>query len=421
MKFRKIMINTSKKKIIIFFISTLLFLILVFGRNFTGIYLFNYRVGEIIVGIQILLTHYIIFSAISNNLKYIHGFFLILFYLKLYYIILDLNDFYIFRFSSTLWSFSMFSLGYKYNISKETYFKILSTSLVLLYILNYIYYPIFFLEFFSAYSDKFDFTKPSDLLLIFCLMNFIAFKTYNFKTFITIFSISSLFYFPIFINQSRGTFIAIVITSFYITSKLLIKKFNVKSNLLTSLVLVLVLLIFIILFINNLQTSTFSYTQITSKNFSIEFEKINQNLGLFYFDRGYLTSSDQDINWRLLLWQTTLKDMYQEKLLIYGYPINQELPIFNHPYYKTTNLENFNLHNFIVQFFAYFGSIGLILLIIFFIEIIKMYYKKYKSLDLAFLIIPVFLVSFFDSSMESVRFPFLFFYSLGLLINSKDL
>lgn len=396
-------------------------MILVFGRNFTGLYIFNYRVGEIIVGIQILLTHYIIFSASSKNLKYIHGLLLILFYLKLYYIILDLNDFYIFRFSSTLWSFSMFSLGYKYNINKKTYFKILSISLMLLFILNYIYYPNFLLEFFSAYSDKFDFTKPSDLLLIFCLTNFIAFKIYNFKTFITIFSISSFFYFPIFINQSRGTFIAIVITSFYITSNLLIKKFKIKSNLLTPLVLVLVLVIFIILFINSLQTSTFSNIQIPSKNFSIEFEKIDQNLGLFYLDRGYLISSDQDINWRLVLWQTTLKDMYKEKLLIYGYPINRQLPIFNHPYYKTTNLENFNLHNFIIQFFAYFGSIGLIILIIFFIEITKMYYKKYKSLDLAFLIIPVFLVSFFDSSMESVRFPFLFFYSLGLLINSKDL
>lgn len=413
----KLLIEKNSK----IFLSLFLFLMLVFGRNFTGIYVFEYRIGEIIVALQIILMHYFIFRVTEKKLKYIYAAFLVLFYMKLYYVIFDIEDLLLFRFSSILWATSMFAFGYEFRFNKKIYFNILSISLVLLYVLNYVHYPNMLIEFFMTHSDKFDYTKPSDLLLIFSLTNFFAYRILSLKSFFAIFSITSLFYFPIFVNQSRGTFVALVISLFLIITKFLITKFDFKFNLKMSLVSIfIVVLISGIYFKENIQETTFQNSYVQSNNFSSELEKIDEDLGFIFLDRGFLASSDTEINWRFTIWQTTLKDMYREKLLIYGNPIHKEIPILQHIYYKTSILENYNLHNFLIQFFAYFGFVGIVILIVLFTLILKLYYKSHVTFDIAFLIIPVLIVSSFDSSMESVRFPFIFYYSLGLLINSKD-
>lgn len=426
MKYKQLLLKTMNnllfKNISRFSFSLFIFLLLVFGRNFTGVYVFKYRIGEFIVGLQILLTHYLIIKIKDKNLKFIYFAFLVLFYLKLYYVIFDIQDFYLFRFSSILWATSMFAFGYKFGISKKTYFNLLALSLVFLYILNYVYYPNFLIETFNIYSDKFDFTKPSFLMLVFCLTNFFAFKIYKFNIFFSIFCFSSIFYSPIFINQSRGTFIAILTLLILVGINALIKLLNVRYNIKKILVVFLILSSSsIFLLITNLQETTFTDYSIKSNNFMLELEKVNEINDLLFIDRGFLASSDENINWRLTIWQTTLWDMYQDNLLIFGYPIHKQIPIMQHPYYRTIFLENFNVHNFLIQFFAYFGFVGLAILFLLFVEIFNKYLKLYGSLDLIFLIVPIFIVSFFDSSMESVRFPLIFYYSLGLLVNSKDL
>lgn len=409
-------INISR---FIFFLF--LFLLLVFGRNFTGIYIFNFRIGELIVGLQVLLTHYFVFRISDKKLKKLYIAFLMLFYLKLYYVIFDLEDFNLFRFSSILWATSMFAVGFEFKFNKKTYLNILIISLFSLYTINYIYYPNILIKFFNTYSDKFDFTKPSFLLLVFCLTNFFAFKIYKFYNFFTLLIISSVLYIPIFLNQSRGTLISVltlVLIIFLNFLSMLIKvKFKPKIYLALTFLVILSSVFYLLI---NLQETTFSNSFIESNNFSFELEKVNDNNSTFYIDRGLLTSRDENINWRLTIWQTTLYDMFNEKLLLFGYPIHKQLPIMQHPYYKTIFLENYNVHNFLIQFFAYFGFAGVTILILLFSNTISKYYKSYNSLDILFLVIPILVVSSFDSSMESVGFPFIFYYSLGLLINSKE-
>jgi len=397
-----------------------LFLVLIFGRNFTGIYIFNYRIGELIVGIQIILFHYFIFSSNEKYFKYILISILSLFYLKAFYVIFDIKDLNILRFSSSIWSISMFFLGKEIFFNKKVYLNLLGLSLIFLYLFTYINYPEILINIFSNYGDKFDFAKPSDLFLIFCITLFFSYKQLNFRSFTLILISSSFFYIPILFNQSRGTNVSLLCLFLLTILYTIFKRFNLIFNLRKILILIILTSFFIGFTLQNLNEATFTNEVIESNIFTLEVEKKESIGNAFYIDRGFLYSNDENTNWRLTIWQTAIKDMFKENLWLVGFPIHQEIPIMRHPYYKTIFLENYNLHNFFVQFFAYFGFLGIFLIISFFYLIIKKYIYIHKSIDILLVMIPIFLVSSFDSSMESVRFPLIFYFSLGLLINTKS-
>jgi len=397
-----------------------LFLVLIFGRNFTGIYIFNYRIGELIVGIQIIFFHYFIFSSKEKYFKYILISILSLFYLKAFYVIFDIKDLNLLRFSSSIWAVSMFFLGKEIFFNKKVYLNLLGFSLIFLYLFNYVNYPEILINIFSNYGDKFDFAKPSDLFLIFCITLFFSYKQLNFRSFTLILISSSFFYIPILFNQSRGTNVSLLCLFLLTILYTIFKRFNLIFNLRKILILIILTSFLIGFTLQNLNEATFTNEVIESNIFTLEVEKKESIGNAFYIDRGFLYSNDENINWRLTIWQTTIKDMFKENLWLVGFPIHQEIPIMMHPYYKTINLENYNLHNFFVQFFAYFGFIGIFLIISFFYLFIKKYILINESIDILFVMIPIFLVSSFDSSMESVRFPLIFYFSLGLLINTKS-
>lgn len=400
--------------------GTFLFLLLIFGRNFTGIYFFNYRVGELIVGLQVILFHYFIFSTNEKYIKYILISLLSLFYLKAFYVIFEIKDLNIFRFSSSIWAISMFFLGKEIFFNKKLYVNLLGFSLLILYLFNYVYYPEILINIFSNHGDKFDFAKPSDLFLIFCITLFFSYKQLNFRIFTLILISSSFFYIPILLNQSRGTNISVLCFFLLTILYTIVKRFNFNFNLRKILILIIFPSIFIVFIFQNLNEATFANKVVESNIFKLEVEKKDSIDKAFYIDRGFLYSNDENINWRLTIWQTAVNDMFKENLWLVGFPIHQEIPIMMHPYYKTIFLENYNLHNFFIQFFVYFGFIGTFLIISFFYLIIKKYIYIHKSIDILLIMIPIFIVSSFDSSMESVRFPLIFYFSLGLLINTKS-
>ena len=141
---------------------------------------------------------------------------------------------------------------------------------------------------------------------------------------------------------------------------------------------------------------------------------------LFYLDDNLIRSSDTDIDWRLMIWQTTISDSYSNNQIIFGMPINEIVPIMEHPYYKTINLNNVNLHNYFIQTFAYFGLFGVLLASTFIFLIIRQVYIRENNLNILVLIVPILFISSFDSSMETVRFPFIIFAGLGYLSRTSD-
>ena len=171
----------------------------------------------------------------------------------------------------------------------------------------------------------------------------------------------------------------------------------------------------------NLSESSIEVTDITSSNLTItSMEKKINPYKIFYLDDNLVRSSDTDIDWRLMIWQTTILDSYFNNQILFGMPINEIVPIMEHPYYKTISLNNVNLHNYFIQTFAYFGLYGVLLTLAFFYHIIRQVFIRENNLNILVLIIPILFISLFDSSMETVRFPFIFFAGLGYISRTNE-
>lgn len=397
-----------------------IFILIIFGRNFTGVYLFQYRIGEIIIGFFIILTHLATVKEKDKDFKSIFILLLIVFYLKLYSADFETNNFLLFRFSSIIWVISAFFAGIKVKLKIENFGKIFVISLIILYIINYIYYPKFIKNFFIINSDKFDFTKPSDLFLVFCAASLYLYKSTQFRNFVIYFLIGSIFYAPVFYHQSRGAFLAYLVLVLLLIFEIFTKKLNINFYKIM-IYIVGVGTILLYFFSTRLEQPKISDFMLNSDLFSIELSIKSKPDSFIYLDEKLLRSSDKNIDWRLTIWQTTISDMINQNKLIFGNKLNNLIPIMNHPYYQTIKFQNYNLHNYLIQFFAYFGLVGIFILFYLFYKIIIKYYQVNSSREILVFIIPVIVVSSFDSSMESVRFPILFYFILGnLYINEVN-
>lgn len=394
-------------------------LLLIFGRNFTGLEILDFRIGEILVLSQVILFHYYSIKSTNKSLQKILLLFLIIFYLKLFYVIFEIENLNLFRFSSTFWAMSIFILAKESKITNDQITTSLIGSLLVLYILNFLYYPNFIKEFFNSYSDKFDFTKASDLYEIYALTIYFSYRFKKFKSFLIILLIFSSLYLPKFFSLSLGTSFTILFAIFVFCINFLYKKTIINNKILY--LLIIVSMFFGVFSFFNLSKTSIDITDITKTNLSIRsLEKKVIPEKLFYKDDNFVRSSDSDIDWRLMIWQTTIFDSYFSNQIIFGMPINEVVPIMKHPYYKTINLNNFNLHNYFIQTFAYFGLFGVLLVSAFFYNIVRQFLKSDNNLNILLLLAPILFVSLFDSSMETVRFPFIFFAGLGYLSRTKD-
>ncbi len=384
-----------------------------------GVYIFNFRLGEYVVGLLFLLFHFYIIKEKNRGLRYIYLSFLLIFYFKFLLVLTSVENLLLFRFSSTIWVIAAISIAKSINLNKNKITFILLASLLSLYLLNNVYYPEFIKNFFLLNSDKFDFTKPSDLFLIFATTTFFTYKFFEAKFFYISTVLFSFLYVPIFFNQSRGAFLAYLLLIFLFFLDVISKHY--KINIYKYFIYIFLFFsIYIGFAINNLNEVLLSEEQISSNNFSIDLNKKIFPDSQFYIDKGIIKSRDENINWRLEIWQITLRDMESNNQLLIGNNIHERIPIMNHPYFRTIKYNNYNLHNFLIQFFAYFGAIGLSILIFLFYYLVYLYHKQNNYFDILIYILPVLVVSSFDSSMETVRFPLIFYFAIGLLNNIEN-
>ena len=117
---------------------------------------------------------------------------------------------YTYRSSSIVWTLNIIFVSYfVFNtISEESlFFKVALTIPIILYILSTVHFPVFIIDFFTSYSDRFDFVKGSDLLIVFVSVmllsrNYFKDSTYGFLYFLFI----SALYIPLFIYKCKGAF-----------------------------------------------------------------------------------------------------------------------------------------------------------------------------------------------------------------------
>ena len=423
------------------FIGTLyfinLFFYLLFGRPYSGIYIANFRVGELIIGFFLITNLVILFSPVKflktnvdydNRIIYIYKLIILSFFVILLLNNGSFTDLYSYKSSSYIWMIGalIFSSYLVEDIFRK---KIIFIAIVfyLVYQFSTIHYPESLISFFENYSDKFDFQKGSDLLIIYVVS--ILFIQRNMKNKFNAFGIflaSSAILLPLFLYKSKGAFLpAILFVLYYLfLSRKLITAQLLKSALVGFLSLILFIVSTFEVYGNlNFKkmgmdgynsaeelTQLFTINELDKGLTAITSEKNTDKFFLsFFIMDGRLYSREMMANWRLEIWQDILRDLNNENRFLKGYGYNEIIPAMDLVHRRGTDGTNENPHNFVFYILARGGLIQLILFASFYLSIIVLYHKKFKNYNILIFLVPILTTSLFDASLESIRFPLIFY------------
>ena len=128
-------------------------------------------------------------------------------------------------------------------------------------------------------------------------------------------------------------------------------------------------------------------------------------------------STENLLNWRLQIWQDVFYDQIEDKNFLLGYGYNEIIPAMDNPDRRGIDGSNEHVHNYFVNVFARGGFLQFSLFLFFYIYLLK---KDNFLLSKVLFFIPILLVSSFDPSMETVRFPVIFFTYMTLFFIKKD-
>ena len=144
-----------------------------------------------------------------------------------------------------------------------------------------------------------------------------------------------------------------------------------------------------------------------------------------------IQSGDENINRKIINRINTTKgenvsydliiNSKENNHVLFGYGYGDIIPAMDDPQRKGEDGTNENVHNFLLNIFARGGLFHLLIYTFIIYEIFKSpKIVKNQSLILL-LIVPIFVVSFFDASMENPHFPLIFYFFLGRLTNELKL
>ena len=205
------------------------FLVILFGRSFTGLELYIFRIGELMIGTAMIVFFYFIFFK-GNSIDLLSGnrTSLLLRIIFLHFVLVNIfnggiSNFMntqVFRSSSYIWSLGFLFVLILINRSKIFESNLFFVSIIFVIPLTYVFtsvnFPLFIADFFNQYSDKFRLLKGSDLFLayaIYCLLFFDRIKTNNFIYLFT-FGITGVLI-PLIVFSSRGASIGSMILLTY--------------------------------------------------------------------------------------------------------------------------------------------------------------------------------------------------------------
>jgi hypothetical protein len=430
----------SKNKItralgFLYFINLSLYML--FGRTYSGLYILSFRVAELIIGFFILFNIAVFLTPIKylksqfkyeNQIIYVYKLLILSFFIILFLNEGSLTNVYSFKSSSYIWMVgSLFFSGIfieKIFIKKTIFVMII---FYLVYQFSTIHYPESLISFFESYSDKFDFQKGSDLLLIYVVSTLFIQRNMNnkFNSF-SIFLISTSILLPLFLFKSKGAFLPAII--FLIYYLYLSRKLITAQKLKTISISLLAVILFIVstfevygnLNFKKMGMDGFNSTEEIQQLFTVdEIEKgvsaiaTEKNTGQFFLSffvmDKRLYSQEAMANWRLQIWQDILRDLNNENRFLKGYGYNEIIPAMDLVHRRGTDRTNENPHNFIFYILARGGVLQLLLFMILNIQLLVLYYKKYKNCHILIYIVPILTTSLFDASMESVRFPLIYY------------
>lgn len=411
-----------------------LFGVMTFMRSFVGIYIFGIQLGKIYTAISLisclLLTSKKVFyfffdedlNILRNSLRLVtSSFFLVLLINRNF--TFDLSSL---RNSSFVWSVSYFFIGYYLVNRFKKLYLLITFSLVLFvsYFITFINYPNFIIDFFISYGDKFQFIKAADMLLLIIVFNFLV-KKMNLDTnleFIIFLFTLSLFY-PYFFVQSRGSVLG---AAFYLLLNLYSYRTYIINNIFRSLTLVIFsgLLFYASSFLISGITYSDEYNPESLQEVNeilideiVRKKDVQKGFLTFYFADGRVHSYDNTTNWRLDIWQDLVEDLYKKNKILFGLGYEGIFEIMLDPTAPGRlgrDGLNENVHNYFMNIFGRGGIFQLIIFLYFYVNIFRVWKQKgYTTISFYTLILPLFIVSSLDVTMEGVQFPLIFFSFLG--------
>jgi len=408
----------------------LIFLMLVNGRSFLGIYIYDFRIGELLTGFSLVLLIFIFskFSYIKENFgsTTVNIYFLMIVFFVIRNFIEGVNSisFYTFRSSVSIWYIAYFFFGlfiFKNFKFKKFYFVIGYIGLALQYMFNVLYYPSFLEEFFNQYSDKTQFLKGSEIAIFFIIVTLFSNKFNKNSIYLYVFVILSSVYLPLMFFKSRSGGFALFIYVFleiYKYRKYLTK--NIKNS---------ILVFFISLFLFSISThyilgnplekfieveETPSAVAQVFKHKYVVANTYDEELPIIYVFENRLYSADGNLNWRLQLWQEVFESSENSFETMFGFGFSKPHPVFSQKIYSGLDGLNENAHNYFINLFIKGGVCFLVMTLLFFYFLFKNKINtQFFRLDLLEFVLPLLIISMFDGSMENPYFGILFYFFLS--------
>jgi hypothetical protein len=403
-------------------------LLMIFTRSFVGIRFLGFRIGELLVGFGLFLIISFgmlsYFSKKSFSSLFPWKYFLIVilsFVITLIYSEGNPFSLYTYKSSSYLWMIGYFFIGYlTFTNLKFTNFHFYSLCItpIVIYFINSGNYPNFIIDFFKKYSDKFQFTKGSDVLIALIFSSLILkgkFKNeFNYLTYINIISFTTL---PLFLTLSRASFFAgcLFIVSLNVSFLFIIKENKKKFTILFILSMILFILSAIRLAAIPdidlrseepviLQVVGDSISEVADRKSTFKF------LG-FYACEDRICAEDNTLDWRFDIWNDLVRDQISKNKLFLGFGFNEIFEIMKDPQAPgRLGREGLNehVHNHLFTIVGRMGLIGFFVYLLFQYKLINQFGFNFITF-----LFPLFLVSMIDTTMESVQFPYLLYFLIS--------
>jgi hypothetical protein len=424
----------------IFLLSSMLF-----NRSFVGLQLYGITLGEIIVGgglmfslVFLILPKSLLQNFYFNSLQfYSHKLIIGSFFVLCLINNGSLFNTYSYKSSSYIWSMGFMFFGVLALLNKEQIKDKYLLPLLFVPFFNYLFssgnYPDIFINFFREYSDKFQFLKASDIFMGYIAINFLnkfIIKSQN-KRFLY-FLITSSLLLPLLLFSSRGSFLGVII---YMIFEIFYSRRYIRNNKMRIAMYLLISILFFsfsVLRIDRAELSRPTVEDLVSiadpvlisdAIIDLANEKDTVNVFFsFYWHYGRLESTDPTTNWRLDIWQDILYDVINEDRLFTGYGYNEIFPAMLDPTAPGRlgrDGMNEHVHNYFVNILARGGVLQLILFLSFHLSLILYWKNKNGNYLILMFVLPSFIVSFLDITMEGVQYPLTYYFFLYYFLKNS--
>ena len=421
---------TKYKSFIFNSLFILILVVLINGRSLMGLYIFGFRLAELLTGFSILLLFLLIYknNYFRENLgsRFIFSYLLLVFYFFIFNLINSANflDLYLYKSSVYIWYISFMFFGFiifeNIEITKN-FFYFGYFGLLIQFIYNVIYYPNFLTQFFNQYSDKTQFLKGAEIAIFFIVVTFFANKYSENGPLVDLFVLSSSIYIPLIFFKSRSAAIALFI---YIAVMVYRKKKYFLENLRKTSILFLISIVLFLTTSHFLVDNTFEVQETPEavvqvfKHKYIVSNTFDDEVPFFYIYEDRLYSADGNLNWRLQLWQDIFMFAEQNNEIMFGQGFHVRPLVFNNFIYSGLDGLNENSHNYFLNIFIRGGIFGILLVFYFFYNMLKITKVNFNNFEFLIFFLPLVFISMFDGSMENPYFAIVFYFFVSSFFTS---